>query len=115
MTEIRHLDSKAITLHSKEAELFITGLKTLLYGFIREAVEDVLSEVLVQPQFESKAAPSDTYLTPKETWEFLRISKTTLWRRTKFGKIPCYMVNGKKLYKKVDVEGSFQLIEPRLK
>lgn len=51
----------------------------------------------------------DEYLTPTETADRLRISKVTLWRYEKAGKIQCYGIGGKRLYKRSDVENALTL------
>ena len=45
-----------------------------------------------------KSSEEDVFLSPKETAEFLKISRGTLWRWTKNKKINCYGMGGRRYY-----------------
>lgn len=47
-----------------------------------------------------KSTEEDVFLSPKETAEFLKISRGTLWRWTKDGKINCYGIGARRYYSK---------------
>ena len=50
-------------------------------------------------------APAE-YLTRHEVSAMLSISLVTLWKNTKTGRLKAYSINGRKLYKRCEVEDS---------
>lgn len=67
-------------------------------------ISDQVTENVLQLLETNKPAPEqDEFLTPKETAEMLRISLVTLWRWEKQGKVKCYGIGGRRLYKKSEV------------
>lgn len=69
-----------------------------LKSMISEAVQEVVTQ---QPKQEQK--PDDEYLTAQETADFLKISKVSLWKYTKSGKIKSEKFGRRILYKKSDL------------
>lgn len=72
-------------------------------SLIKKISDQVTENVLQLLETNKPASEQDEFLTPKETAEMLRISLVTLWRWEKQGKVKCYGIGGRRLYKKSEV------------
>lgn len=83
--------------------------ENLTFDQLPGAVTTLLNEVsqlktlLLEKQDQHPQSESPDLITPKEAAELLKVSMVTLWRYEKQGKIKCYGIGGRRLYKRSEL------------
>lgn len=80
---------------------------TLLLNEVQE-LKQMLAKVSAEPQQDTTKTQPDL-ITINEACEILDVSRATLWRYEKQGKIKVYGIGGKRLLKRAEVIGSLIL------
>lgn len=78
---------------------------TTLKNEIRE-----LKNLLLEKQDHTPTTENNPeFITPKEAADLLKVSQVTLWRYEKQGKVKCYGIGGRRLYKHSELINSLTL------
>lgn len=78
---------------------------TILLNEVSELKKMLANQTGQQPTQEE----SPDLITPKEAAALLKVSAVTLWRYEKQGKIKCYGIGGRRLYKRSELINSLTL------
>lgn len=77
-----------------------------LQEFIQVAVNNAVAD---QQPSDQPTTDQPEFITPKEASELLKVSPVTLWRYQKQGKVKCYGIGGRRLYKRDEIIESLTL------
>ena len=78
---------------------------------LRQIIKEVIREELLEVGKQLEEKDSEVLMSRQETFEFLKINTSTLWRWTKNGKIDSYGIGNRRYYKKADVLNSLVLLK----
>lgn len=78
---------------------------------LRQIIKEVIREELLEVGKQLEEKDSEVIMSRQETFEFLKINTSTLWRWTKNGKIDSYGIGNRRYYKKADVLNSLVLLK----
>lgn len=88
--------------------------ENLTFDQLPEAVTTLRNEIkelksLLLKKQEPTTENNPDLITPKEAADLLKVSQVTLWRYEKQGKVKCYGIGGRRLYKRSEIINSLTL------